>query len=160
MSVSLIGAVLLNASIPTFASVDETQNPTGTVGECAVVYELGTASNPGSSATDGNYMVTIPKKITLGTDKTATYTISVAGDIASNKQVTVIPEQSFLMKDVSVASGGKEDVTAKVTQEEVAWNWSEVADAAEKEGSISAEGLTAGSWEGTFNFSITLADLN
>ena len=160
MSVSLAGAVFLTTSNMAFAAVDETQNPTGTKGECTVVYELGTSSNPGSSTTDGCYMVTIPKKITLGTDKTAAYTVLVTGDIASDKQVTVVPDATFLMKDVTVESGGKEDVTAKVTQEETIWIWSEVANGSEKRGSISAEDLTAGSWEGTFNFSIALEALN
>lgn len=160
MSMSLAGAVFFAASIPAAAAVDETQNPTGTTGECTVVYELGTTSNPGSSAQDGCYMVTIPKKITLGTDKTATYTIAVSGDIASNKKVTVTPDASFSMKDVTVATGGKEDVIANVAQEDTVWVWSEVADATEKEGTVSAEDLTAGSWEGTFNFAIVLDDLN
>ncbi len=159
MSMSLAGIVFLSASIPTFASVDETQNPTGTTGECTVVYELGTTSNPGLSTTDGCYMVTIPKKITLGTDKTATYTVSVAGDIASDKQVTVIPQESFLMKDITVATGGKQEVTANIEQEKTEWIWSEVANAEEENGMVAAEDLTAGSWAGTFNFTIALEDL-
>lgn len=109
------------------------------------------------------FTVTIPKALTLsGTDKNGTYKVSVEGDIAGNQYVSVTPDKTFAMKQT-----GKKDVTATITQavnkfrgdnytSELLSDGSEVKFATGATGSISAADLSAGRWNGTFNFTIAL----
>ncbi len=100
-----------------------------------------------------SYSVKIPKVITLdGGNKTGGYTIDVNGDIADNETVNVVAPADFLMK--STTAGGKEDVEATIGQSKSAWKWNELNENAT--GTITATGLTAGKWNGTFNFDISL----
>lgn len=109
-----------------------------------------------------SYTVTIPKAITLGTNKQAVYSVKVAGNIDANQRVYVAPVDGiaggenldFYMSDLS---GKKEDVVATVTQNKTYWNSENVANAYEEtNNSISAPDLTAGTWEGTFQVEIRL----
>ena len=109
-----------------------------------------------------SYTVTIPKAITLGTNKQAAYSVKVAGNIDANQRVYVAPVDGiaggenldFYMSDLS---GKKEDVVATVTQNKTYWNSENVANAYEEtNNSISAPDLTAGTWEGTFQVEIRL----
>ena len=82
----------------------------------------------------GNYFVTIPKTISLGTDKQSPYSVKVEGDISSDKQVYVSPidgikdteDFDFYMHDQNT-SHPKADVIATVTQNKFYWNFNEVA---------------------------------
>jgi len=123
------------------------------------------------------YKVTIPKVIVLqgvqGGTSSATYYVDVDGDIAGHQYVKVAPDASFAMKQA-----GKADVTAVVTQKitdflasnttltpagaQVALN-ADAADSAaakssEASGTVKAD-LSAGKWAGTFDFEISLENL-
>lgn len=109
-----------------------------------------------------SYTVTIPKTITLGTNKQAVYSVKVAGNIDANQRVYIAPVDGiaggenldFYMSDLS---GKKEDVVATVTQNKTYWSSENVANAYEEtNNSISAPDLTAGTWEGTFQVEIRL----
>lgn len=107
------------------------------------------------------FTVTIPKKLTLdGSTKTGSYTVSCSGDIAGTEYVSVTPDESFAMKQT-----GKANVTASITQETTKFrgdNYTGSLVAGEDymtkgaTGSISAQDLTAGAWNGTFNFAVKL----
>ena len=125
------------------------------------------------------YKVTIPKVIVLKGQaaskgaSTATYYVDVDGDIAGDKKVVVRPAASFDMKQA-----GKADVAATVTQavdeflasnstatagtNQVKLNDPDTDTAAagnsETSGTVSAT-LTAGKWNGSFDFTIELAGL-
>lgn len=107
-----------------------------------------------------SFTVTIPKEVTLdGETGTADYEVNVKGDISGDQHITVIPDASFAMAEVG---GQKADITATVTQAETEWTYDEVnilddTDALvgkTEAGSIEAP-VTAGEWEGKFNFAIT-----
>lgn len=177
LAATLACTMMLGAVAPVFAEVNETQQATGAQSmETVVEYSQ-----------DSSFTVTIPKTITLDSNKTSTYEVNVKGDISSDTKVTVIPDSTFTMSDISkgegVTDGVKADVTATVTQEKTEWSDREVCvtktesgdanndgttDEGEtittvvgttEEGSISATDLTAGSWKGTFNFAIALEDI-
>lgn len=124
----------------------------------------------------GNYFVTIPKTISLGTDKQSPYSVKVEGDIASDKRVYVSPIDGikdtdefdlaepnschFYMHDQNTASP-KADVIATVTQNKFYWNFSEVANGySETNNRVTAEDLTSGTWKGTFDFEINMKAVN
>ena len=147
-ALSLIGLSVLGTNTVN-AEVNQTQEKSETTtAKCEVYYELGST-----------YTVSIPKKITLENDKTAVYTVTVSGDIASNKVVRVVPDTTFIMEDISSSTNAKSDVTATITQSYKEWTWSEVEKNAQKLGKVSAPGLSAGKWTGTFNFNISFENV-
>lgn len=156
---SLMAATMIMGSVvPVFAATTENQNVSqveadqGTTRPVEVTY-----------IQSSTFTVTIPKTIVLdGSTKTSDYDVNVKGDISSDKQVKVAPDTTFKMKDQSNATKKKTDVDATVTQEETTWSSSEVnvtTTGTTKTGNISAIGLTAGSWKGTFNFSVAMSDV-
>ena len=146
---TLATAMLVSGTVPAYAA-------TGTSGATSTLsVETGEAVE-GTNAVNvyakigSSYTVTIPKTITLdGSTKTGSYTVSVAGDIAGDETVNVVPDASFKMSQTD-----KADVTASITQDKTAWKVAEFGTAGN--GSISASGLTAGAWNGTFNFNVGL----
>ena len=109
------------------------------------------------------FKVTIPKHIVLdGVTKTGAYTVSVTGDIAGDEYISVIPDATFAM-----TQSGKADVTATVSQavnkfrgdnytSDLLTDGTEVLMATGATGAIDAQDLTAGAWNGNFNFAIAL----
>ena len=100
------------------------------------------------------FKVTIPKKIVLdGATKSGTYTVTVEGDIAGLEVINVTPDSA-----VTLSSKDKADVIGTITQDKLNWTYSEIYTDSKilANGSISASGITAGAWNGTFNFAIKL----
>lgn len=157
--------MIMGSAMPVFAATTETQGvgeeeaTAGTTRETDVLYSQ-----------SSTFSVTIPKTIVIdGTTKDSDYTVNVKGDISSDKQVSVAPQDAidsvdginFYMKDVSAATNKKADVEATVTQASTAWSSAEVGVASTgttKDGNVSAPTISAGSWKGTFTFNIALQD--
>lgn len=103
-----------------------------------------------------SFTVKIPKTVILtGTaNGSGAYTVKVSGDIAGDETITVAPADSVAMKQT-----GKDDVTATIAQTKKTWTVADtgLADGVSTTGTITASGLTAGQWKGTFNFDISLA---
>lgn len=104
-----------------------------------------------------------------GQTKDSDYTVKVSGDISSDKQVSVAPQDAladiegtnFYMVDQAVTGTKKADVQADVTQDSTVWTSAEVCalSGTTKDGNVSAPTITAGSWKGTFTFNIALEDV-
>ena len=112
---------------------------------CDVYAELGS-----------EFKVTIPKKITLdGALKKGTYQVTVEGDIAGLEIVKVIPDSI-----VTLSSKDKADVIGNISQDKTKWYYNEILADSKTLGNglIEADGITAGSWNGTFNFNINLSE--
>ena len=114
---------------------------------CEIVYEQAST-----------YTIILPKKIVLGTNKTAEYSVSVTGDIASDQQLSIIPDSTTMMSDVS--GGTKDDVEATIEQDKITWTWRDVSSSISGTGTVSAKDLSAGAWSGTFKFAIELETLS
>lgn len=133
-------AMLLGSTMPVSAATSET----------ASISSDGTQSTNVVANITSHFTVTIPKQITLdGKSKSADYTVNVSGELANNETVSVVPDSTFLM-----SSANKADQTATVTQEKQEWTCEETGESAT--GTVCAENITAGHWNGTFNFSIEL----
>ena len=108
------------------------------------------------------FTVTIPKRITLsGETKSGAYFISCTGNIKDYRYISVVPDSSFTM-----TQKGKVDVTATTVQQITKFRSAdytgslgddEIEMGTDIEGTIHTPDLTAGSWNGTFNFKITLS---
>lgn len=148
-----------------FAGVSETQGVTQEETDAGATKNTDVLYSQSST-----YSVIIPKLIVLdGQTKDSGYTVNVKGDISSDKQVSVAPQDSidsvdginFYMKDLATAGKKKADVEANVTQEATVWSSAEVCVAdtgTTKNGNVAAPTITAGSWKGTFAFNIALQD--
>ena len=156
MSGVLCASMLMGSAMPVFATDTQTTSNETDTKEVEVTYNQ-----------SASYQVTIPKVITLDSNKTSKYSVKVSGDIPSDKNVYVAPEDAisqtneidFYMKDQSTKNA-KEDVVATVTQNKDTWDFEDVANGVEEtNNAISATNLTAGNWKGTFNFNINLKDV-
>jgi hypothetical protein len=144
MSLLLTGVMLLGMTTPVFATVKETNTvTTDRTTETEVIYNQ-----------ESSFMVRIPKLIDLGSDKLTNYTVGVSGDISSDEVIKVVPEDSFLMKDISGGENPKADITATVTQDKTEWIFNEFDIIGN--GNVSAPDLTSGKWQGSFWFNINL----
>lgn len=144
---------------PVFAATAETQNADISNEKMSDTKDTDVLYNQTST-----FFVKIPKVISLGADKQSGYSVAVNGDISSDQQVYVSPIDSiteraglnFYMKDQS-KKNPKADVAADITQSKFYWNHEDVAASYEETAnSITAEGLSAGTWKGTFDFEINL----
>lgn len=138
-----ISPVLAKTSV---ASVDETID----------IKESGSSETSVYAELGSEFLVTIPKSLTLsGQTKSGTYTVSVEGNIAGYEKINVIPDETFTLN-----SQGLNSITASINQDKTSWIYSEITtdSAVIGNGTINASNLSAGKWNGTFNFNINLKD--
>ena len=141
----LAAIMTMTPTIPTMAA----ENPDNTTQETT------TTGTQGATITyeqDSAFTVTIPKTITLGQNKSATYGVKVNGDISGNETVTVTPDATLQLTD----SNGKAAVTGTITQDitEFAADQVNLPDGGSTTGNIVANELTSGDWSGNFEFAI------
>ena len=141
----LAAIMTMTPTIPTLAA----ENPDNTTQEAT------TTGTQGATITyqqDSAFTVTIPKTITLGQNKSATYGVKVKGDISGNETVTVTPDATMQLTD----SNGKAAVTGTITQDVTKFAATEVnlPDGNSTTGNIVANDLTSGDWSGNFEFAI------
>ena len=106
-----------------------------------------------------DYLITIPKVIVLdGIKRTASYEVSVCGDIAGSSIICVEPDKTFILNE---ESGNKDFVIANIEQDKLTWKYNEILELNQikANGFISASDLTAGKWSGNFNFNINLSSV-
>ena len=152
---SLAGSMAITNVMPAYAntqytnsstSVEKTQTTTKDDNlACDVYAELGST-----------FKVTIPKKVTLdGATKKGTYNVTVEGDIAGLEVVNVTPDEA-----VTLSSKDKADVIGSITQDKTAWTYNQILSDNKVigNGEIDANKITAGAWNGTFNFNIKLTE--
>jgi hypothetical protein len=147
LPISMASLVLLNFTMPVFAQVEEEQIINKTQNSQTEVFY-----NQASS-----FEVIVPKLVDLGSDKFTNYEVTVSGDISSDEMIAVVPEESFLMEDISGLNNKKDDIVATVIQDKTEWIFNEFETKAN--GNISAPDLTAGKWQGSFFFNIELQDI-
>ena len=143
----LAAIMTLTPTIPALAA----ENPDNTIQEAT------TTGAQGATITyeqDSAFTVTIPKTITLGQNKSATYDVKVKGDISGNETVTVTPDATLQLTD----SNGKAAITGNITQDVTEFAAAEVnqAEGSSTTGNIEANELTSGDWSGNFEFAINI----
>ena len=100
------------------------------------------------------FTIKIPKQIIINQDKTSTYEIIVSGSLDKDKELFIIPDSEFYMSEQSDALNKKDDVLANIKQNKISWTNEDINKKAT--GIIEALNLTAGNWNGHFNFNISL----
>ena len=157
-----VGSVATDSEAVQVIGNDATQ---GKVSEYEIAVDNSTATNETNTksvdvyATQGStYSVKIPKTIILdGSTGNGAYRVSVKGNISGNQTVKVIPDSTFVLSEVATVNA-KSDIIAVVTQAKTAWTTSELSDStwATQNASIAVSPMSAGSWHGTFGFTVSI----
>ena len=96
------------------------------------------------------FNITIPKEIVLnGNNGSATYEVSITGELAGDQSLVVKPDDSFQLTE----DGGK-TTPVTVTQTKDTFNYQDIDNSVKGNGTLSASGISAGNWNGRFNFNI------
>lgn len=146
LSLALAGVMIIGNITPVFAELTNT-------------VEVTKSELPNSNLTEviynqkSTFSITVPKTVVLDAQKKSDYTVTVTGDISSDEEINIIPDESFKMSDTSTVNT-KDDVTATVSQDKTKWYFNEFETIGN--GEITASELTAGNWEGSFFFNIKL----
>ena len=94
--------------------------------------------------------ITIPKEIVLnGNDGSASYEVSITGELAGDQSLVAKPDDSFTLTE----DGGK-TTPVTVTQDKDTFNYQDINDSKKGNGTLSAPGISAGNWSGSFYFNI------
>lgn len=136
MNFCIVIAMLFVSIVPTFATD---------------IKNIGTTNVPVTATVNSSFTVTIPKSIDISNEN-ASYNIGVSGDLAGNEKLTVVPTQTFEMKE---KNNFKQPVTATVTQDKKEWSYTDVAASIGTSGSIAAN-LSAGDWTGVLAFTVDI----
>lgn len=105
---------------------------------------------------DSEILVSLPKTVIVSGTRDSQdnlykghYGVKVEGDYAGNEMVSVVPDTT-----VELSQNGKASVDADISQNKTQWTYDESGEVAE--GEISTNKLSAGMWNGTFNFNVSL----
>ena len=94
--------------------------------------------------------ITIPKEIVLnGNDGSASYEVSITGELAGDQALVVKPDDSFTLTE----DGGK-TTPVTVEQDKDTFNYQDINNSVKGNGTLSASGISAGNWSGSFYFNI------
>ena len=105
---------------------------------------------------DSDLIVSLPTTVIVsGTpdssgNYTGNYSVGVKGNMSGSKQVSITPDEN-----VTLAQKGKENKEAAITQQQTVFTTDDFKNGTVTNGAITAQGLTAGSWNGQFNFNIS-----
>ena len=138
---------------------DETQDQKTTYSD--EIEESSTQSADVYVSQASTFGVKIPKVIILDGVKNdenvnkANYVVSIANstNIGGKEKIKVVPDASFVM-----LQEGKNDINVSVVQDKDEWLHNEITTIGN--GEVSASGMSAGSWKGSFNFNIMLESEN
>lgn len=162
-----LSVLMLLSSSPAMASSIGSVSGDKTIGEDTAQGASTAYSNVGvgSSKTnvyltidDSNVLVGVPTEIIISGTPTDTgeyigeYSVSAFGDISGDEFVNIVPEENATLKQP-----GKKDVEASVSQQKTSFSYNDIITNNNSSiGQVTAEGLTAGSWNGDFNFVISV----
>ena len=124
------------------------------------VYASESFSSTVTADVESTYVVSIPKSLGLEVDSigvgTVSYETYAQGDTEAGKSVYIVPDGSFNM----TKAGSSNTVVATVEQTKTEWTSSELLGDSPiiGNGTITAMGLTTGTWDGVFYFNITKDD--
>lgn len=114
---------------------------------------------------ESDIMVTVPKVVILdgksGASNVGEYTVKVQGDIAAETVIKVVPQDEMDDRDgvnFEMSSAGKDNIPTDVEQAKTEFTYADgvrANAAASTTGTVTAYGMTAGQWNGDFQFNIS-----
>lgn len=159
MPTSVLAASVGSISSDKSVGLDSTQNAQTVYAEVA---ESNSQSQVYLTVDDSTIVASLPTSITLSGNADSAgkyvgnYSISARGEVSGDKVVNIVPDQT----NVSLSQKGKDNITANIEQQSASFSSDLLKDTAKTTGSVSANKLTAGSWNSNFNFNITVDKIN
>ena len=107
---------------------------------------------------DGDVVVSVPTTVIVdgeadeSNNNTGDYSVYAQGDVAGDSVLNVYPKTNTVV----LQQTGKPDVSALINQQQTAFFSSELMSGATTTGSVTAQGLLAGSYQGEFSFVISM----
>ena len=148
LAILIATLTIFSSAVPVIAADDTNQN-----------YGIETESaktNVTLDIADSEILVSLPKTVIVSGERDSQdnlykgyYGVKVEGDYAGNEMVTIVPDTT-----VELSQTGKASVEADISQDKTQWTYDESGAVAE--GEISTNKLSAGMWNGTFNFNVSL----
>ena len=183
LSLTMAATMIMGSTLPVFAATEHNTDSVGSVAEDITnETKVGqdVVQNQQSEYTDeitkdqsentcnayltkaSTFSVIIPKTIVLDgsaeNNNEGIYTVSVKGNIAGDDVISVTPDAGFDFKQP-----GKKNVAAVVTQPTTTFQINDdlvteenILTGISTTGKVSVDHITSGSWEGNFNFKISL----
>ena len=157
LKILTLGICVLGVSAMTTNSFASMTNVRGVIENNSSITGAGSQTVTVTASKGSSFSITIPKRIeldnTTNTESESIYTVQIKGDIASDEVITVSPDSSFNMTQ----SGGR-TFPVVVTQLDTTAEWDEISGVNGKtiNGRLDGASMTAGNWQGTFNFNISL----
>ena len=161
----IMSAMILITATPVFAASTGSVASDPNIGEDTVqnakteydeVGEGSTSTNVYLTVDNSDVLVGVPTSIILsGTpdnegNYTGEYSVKASGDISGDQSVMVEPKEGT----VSLVQKGKDNTSATITQEKTIFTSADLSEGATTTGKVTANGLTAGSWNGQTVFEI------
>lgn len=84
------------------------------------------------------------------------YSIKASGDMSGDKVINISPENN----NVDVKQKGKINKSATINQIKTEFTTDDLKNSVQSEGTVTADKLTAGSWNGDFNFNVSTQKIN
>lgn len=144
----------------TVVGEDKDQN---TQTEYAEISENGAQTNVYLTVADSDLIASLPTTVILsGTpndngEYKGDYSVEVQGDMSGDKTITIEPETE---NNINLHQKGKNDMQASISQEQTEFTTDDFANKTQTTGTVTAVGLTAGSWNSEFNFNIKVNKIN
>lgn len=107
---------------------------------------------------DSDVLVAVPTSVIVSgtpSDKgeyIGDYSVKASGDISGEEVLSVSPKEA----NISLQQKGKNDISAEINQDQTIFTSSDLAEGVSSNGTVTAIGLTAGTWHGTSSFEIQL----
>lgn len=108
-------------------------------------------------AYNSTFNIIIPKNVVLdGNTGIGNYEVFVNGNIVEGESaiINVIPDTNFQLKNVVNIS--KSSRNAYVSQDNTNWKYDDIVKGVKTKGVIQANNITAGKWQGNFNFKVSI----
>lgn len=159
MAVSIVPMTAFAASSVGSTSTDTTVGEDTAQGAKTQYSEMGisdTQTQVYLTVEDKDLIASLPTTIIVsGTPTTegkyvGEYSVGVSGDMSGDKVVTIEPESA----NVALKQKGNNDKMASISQQQTVFNSDDFKNKTRTNGTVTADSLTAGSWNGKFNFNI------
>lgn len=128
----------------------------------ADVIESNSQSQVYLTVDDSQIIASLPTSIILSGEANSAgkyignYSISAQGEVSGDKVVNIAPDKN----NVELIQKGKNNKNANIEQQSTAFDSALLKDTAKTTGVVTADKLTAGSWNSSFNFNISVDKIN
>lgn len=162
MCASLALAICLTGSVTAFATENTIE---GDVTLNNANGGIGTMQSDVGAEVTANFKITVPANIDLSNDSgycvyNGVNVVGIQGAVPADRAVSLAPAEEFIVL-TSGSEGASKESSVPVTQDQIVWSQSELADGAMHYTNLNIAGaLDPGSWNGKLTFQVKINDIS